>query len=226
MPESSASSSSSVGRHAFSSASLYVLIDSVDYLRNGTAIGLRALVEALVAAEVDLIQLRDKRLNDRQLIDVGQQIAGSTAGTKTRLIMNDRVDLALACGADGVHLGQDDLSVADARAIIGREKIVGLSTHSLHQAREAAAEAVDYIAVGPIFPSSTKSFENFVGIGLLSAVVKEGIMPSFAIGGINASNVDQIVSTGIRRIAVSSAVAAAPNPKEAAIHLLSRLRSP
>lgn len=212
-------------RFSLHSPSVYVLIDSVDFLKSDKAPGLEKLLDQLIRAEVGLVQLRDKRLNDRQAVAVGRRITAMTRETRTRFIMNDRVDLAVACQADGVHLGQEDLSVDDARAILGAEKMIGYSTHSLAQAREGFLLGADYIAVGPVFPSATKSFESYVGTELLAAVSKEGISPAFAIGGINGSNVDQVIAAGFRNIAVSSAVTSAADPERAAGELLRKLRT-
>lgn len=189
-------------------ARLYVLLDS------GTAVGdslnadrFRARVTELVGAGVDLIQLRDKQLTDRELVTAGRLIAGVTRGTKTRFIMNDRADLAVACQADGVHVGQDELAVPDVRRIVGAAKLIGVSTHSIQQARQAVLDGANYIGVGPVFESQTKSFDEFVGLELVGSVASEIQLPAFAIGGINTTNVRQVVDAGLSRVAVSSAVA-------------------
>ena len=191
---------------------LFVLIDGWDTASASHSHRV-SFVERLVAAEVDLIQLRDKTLNDRQRVSAGRWIAKLTRGTGTRFIMNDRADLALAANADGVHLGQDDVSVADARRIVGAAKMIGVSTHSIQQARQAVLDGANYIGVGPVFPSQTKQFDSHVGLELVAAVASEIQLPAFAIGGINLQNVAEVQRSGLSRVAVSAAIAKADNPE-------------
>ncbi len=182
-------------------------------------------VQQLARAKVGLLQLRDKRLSDRQLIVAGKTIAKLVRGTETRFIMNDRTDLAFASGADGVHLGQDDLAVADARRILGATKLIGVSTHSIEQARQAVLDGANYIGVGPVFPSTTKHFETHVGLELLQQVAGEVQLPAFAIGGIHLENLLQVVDAGISRVAVSGAVANAADPFASAVSLREVLKA-
>ncbi len=210
-------------RQRFENAQLYVLVDAC-----GESSGfenLKQLVLSLVSAGVDLIQLRDKDLNDRELIEAGQLIAELTRETSTQFVMNDRVDLCVATGADGVHLGQEELSVHEARMILRPNQFVGVSTHSIEQVRKAVMDGADYIGVGPVFESRTKSFDSHVGVELVAEMVKETTLPAFAIGGINLSNVVQILEAGCQRIAVSSAVCKVDEPARASEKLLGLLRS-
>ena len=205
----------------FEGAHLYVLVDAC-----GESTGfarLKKLVASLVEAGVDLIQLRDKSLSDRELIAAGKLIGSLTRDSKTQWIMNDRADLCAAAGADGVHLGQDDLSVHEARMLLSSNQFIGVSTHSIVQARQAVIDGADYIGVGPVFESQTKSFDSHVGVGLVSSVIAEVSLPAFAIGGIDASNVADVVKSGCHRIAVSSAVCKANDPATAAKALLENL---
>jgi thiamine-phosphate pyrophosphorylase len=207
---------------------LYVLIDATEYpltVKPDTSSGLALgdLVIQLMEAGVSLIQLRDKRLSDRDLVSAGRAIATLVRGSKTRFVMNDRADLALACGADGVHLGQDDLKVADARRVLGATRLIGVSTHSIEQARAAVLDGANYIGVGPVFTSSTKSFSAHVGLELVSQVAAEIQLPAFAIGGIDSSTVDRIVTAGLSRVAVSAAIGNSDNPRESARELIRRL---
>ncbi len=188
-------------------ARLYVLIDGRD-----SPAAFSALAESLVVAGADMIQLRDKRLADRELLERARRLRKITAGTSTLFIMNDRPDLAALAAADGVHVGQDELSAKDVRAIIGPRALVGVSTHSLEQARQAVLEGANYIGVGPTFASGTKSFERLAGVELLRAVAGEIRLPAFAIGGITAENVRDVMATGISRVAVSGAVLTATDP--------------
>ena len=193
------------------SANLYVLIDG----RNANADEgkqLAELVTKLVDAEVSIIQLRDKSLADRELVAAARVISKLTRRSKTRFIMNDRADIALAANADGVHLGQDDIAVADARRMIGAAKMIGVSTHSIEQARRAVLDGANYIGVGPVFKSTTKQFDSHVGLELVGQVAAEIQLPAFAIGGIGLTNVDSVVEAGMNRVAVSAAIAAADDP--------------
>jgi thiamine-phosphate pyrophosphorylase len=199
-------------------ARLYVLIDGGPSLE-----AFSALVGVLVAAGVHVVQLRDKRLDDRRLLQRAARLRELTRDTPVLAIVNDRPDLAVLCGADGVHVGQDDLPVRDARALVGPRALVGVSTHSLPQARQAVIDGADYLGVGPTFPSSTKEFPEFPGLELLRAVAEEIRLPAFALGGITAENLPQVLAAGFWRIATSAAVAQAADPGQAVRELLARM---
>ncbi|HMO15567.1 MAG TPA: thiamine phosphate synthase [Pirellulaceae bacterium] len=201
--------SSRLDRHAWSfcDAWLCVLIDATDSLPQ-----FETKVSNLVEAKVSMLQLRDKNLSDRDLLKRGHVLRSLTLGTCTRWMFNDRVDLAKLSNADGVHLGQDDVSVADARRLLGPEFRIGVSTHSLEQALQASMDGADYIGVGPVFRSATKHFDQFVGLELLETVATSIDIPAFAIGGISTENAQSVFATGIHGVAVSSAFA---NPLEA-----------
>lgn len=192
-------------------ARLYVLIDGCE---SAEAFAKRA--ESLVAAGVSILQLRDKQLADRELLARARQLRELTNGTGTLFIMNDRPDLAALAGADGVHVGQEELTAKDARRIVGTQALVGVSTHSIEQARAAVLDGADYIGVGPTFPSSTKPFESFTGTELLKEVYAEIRLPAFAIGGISLENLPQVLATGFTRVAVSGAVTGTKDAAEAA----------
>ena len=197
-------------------AKLYVLVDG-----RATLAEFDALVRTLIAAGVDVLQLRDKRLNDRQLLERARRLAELTAPTNTLSIVNDRADLAALAGADGVHVGQEELSVAEAREIVGPAALVGVSTHSLAQARQAVCDGADYIGVGPTFASTTKQFdaERLTGLELLREVAAEIRLPAFAIGGIGRVNLHETLAAGCSRVAVSGAVLSAADPAAAAAEL-------
>ena len=148
-----------------------------------------------------------------------------TAESGTLFILNDRPDIAVLSEADGVHVGQDELSVADARRIVGPERLVGVSTHSIEQARQAVLDGANYLGVGPTFRSGTKSFDEFAGLDYVRQVAAEISLPSFPIGGIDLTNVAEVVAAGTRRIAVSGAICRSERPVAVAAELVERLRS-
>jgi thiamine-phosphate pyrophosphorylase len=174
------------------------------------------LLDELLAAEVDMIQLRDKHVDDRVLLSRARLLRERTRGTSTLFIMNDRPDLAVLAAADGVHVGQEELSVADVRKIVSPQMLVGVSTHSIEQARTAVLDGANYIGCGPTFSSPTKAFHEFPGLPYLREIAAEISLPAFAIGGINVENVPQVKETGITRIAVSSGILNAPSIRAAA----------
>jgi thiamine-phosphate pyrophosphorylase len=182
-----------------------------------------SLVAELAGAGVGMIQLRDKNLDDRQLLARAHTLRRLTRGTPTLAVINDRADLAVDVAADGVHVGQDDLPVKDARAVAGTQMLIGVSTHNVEQARAAVLDGANYLGAGPTFPSQTKRFDDFAGLLYLKQVAAETRLPVFAIGGISRQNLPQVLATGIRRVAVGSAVTAADEPASAARELLSML---
>lgn len=192
-----------------STARLYVLVDGGESLDK-----FRGLVRELVAGGVDLIQLRAKSLEDRQVLQRAAILNEELRGLDTRWVMNDRADLAAAGKAAGVHLGQTDLPVADARRIVGPTKFIGVSTHSLEEARQAVLDGANYIGVGPVYPSRTKDFSSHVGLNLLRQVTDEIRLPAFAIGGIGPHNLSEVLSVGRVRVAVSNSVLSSPSPRE------------
>ncbi|MEM9940446.1 MAG: thiamine phosphate synthase [Planctomycetota bacterium] len=202
-------------------AQLYVLVDAQHEEDQ-----LCQRVSKLVDAGVHFIQLRDKSVCDRELVRIGQQIMKVIGGSNTRLIMNDRVDLAIAIKADGVHLGQDDLPIGMARRMLGPDRLIGISTHSITQAQEAVLAGADYIGVGPVFPSKTKQFHSFVGLELVEQVCSSIELPAFAIGGIDLENLPAVLAVGCRRVAVSGVVATATSPKAISQQILSLLKTP
>jgi thiamine-phosphate pyrophosphorylase len=197
----------SASRSRLADVRLYVLMDG-----RPSPEEFARLAGILVAAGVDAIQLRDKALNDRQLIWRGRVLRETTAGTRTLYVMNDRPDLAVLTRADAVHVGQEELDVKDTRGIVGAEILVGVSTHSVVQARQAVIDGADYIGVGPTFPSSTKQFAAFPGVDLLRTVAAEITLPAFAIGGITSDNLNQVLEAGVARVAVGSAITSAADP--------------
>jgi thiamine-phosphate pyrophosphorylase len=195
-------------------ALLYVLIDGRE-----SADSCVSWARMLVEAGVDIIQLRDKRLTDRALFERAAALASVTRRSASLLIVNDRPDIAAAAGADGVHVGQDDLPAGAARRIVGPERLVGVSTHSIEQAREAVLGGADYIGVGPTFPSATKQFDAHPGLELIREVYSEIGLPAFAIGGIDCDNVALVTAAGADRVAVGAAITGAADAPRAAVAL-------
>ncbi|MCP4189413.1 MAG: thiamine phosphate synthase [Planctomycetaceae bacterium] len=198
-----------VGISALADAHLYVLIDGAEEEWQ-----FKERVKQLIAAGVDILQLRDKRLDDRQLLQRARALREATAGSSTLMIINDRPDIACLSNADGVHLGQDDLQVHEARQILGTKPLIGVSTHSVAQARQAVTDSANYIGVGPTFPSTTKQFSEFPGLALLKQVNDQITLPAFAIGGIGLPQTQSVLDTGIQRIAVGAAIWESPKPAE------------
>ena len=199
-------------------ARLYVLIDGRSCEEEFVA-----LASALVDAGVHVLQLRDKTLDDRRLLERARRLRAITASTATLLIVNDRPDLAVLADADGVHVGQEELCVKDTRRIVGPDALVGVSTHSIEQARQAVLDGANYIGCGPTFPSGTKRFERFPGLPFLEAVAREIRLPAFAIGGITADNLVDVTATGVRRVAVAGGATGTPDPRAAVAALLAAL---
>jgi thiamine-phosphate pyrophosphorylase len=198
-------------RRQLAGRSLYVLADGADSLSVFVD-----RVRVLVQAPIDMIQLRDKVLADRALVERARTLRRLTADSDVLCIVNDRPDIARLIRADGVHVGQEELHPADVRAIVGEEMLVGVSTHSLGQARQAVHDGADYLGVGPVFPSHTKHFTQLAGLRLVSAVAIDlADTPQFAIGGISPANVAQVVRAGASGVAVQSAVWSAPDPRRA-----------
>lgn len=178
------------------------------------------LVVSLFAAGVPAIQLRDKQLPDRQLLDRAHSLVALARKHHALAIINDRVDIAAASQAHGVHLGQDDLRAGEARHMIGPRMLIGVSTHTLAQAQQAVLDGANYIGVGPTFPSGTKAFDHFPGPELLREVSQQIRLPAFAIGGISNVNAADVLRCGVSRIAVGQAITAAPDPAIAAREML------
>ncbi len=169
-----------------------------------------------LGAGVDIVQLRMKDASDDAIVSTGRRFASAAAAHGALFILNDRPDLVAATGADGVHVGQDDTTVADARATVGPERIVGLSTHSPEQVDAAADAEVDYIGVGPVHATPTKPGRPAVGLDLVRYAAAHTSVPFFAIGGIAPANVGAVRDAGATRIAVVRALTDAPDVADAA----------
>jgi thiamine-phosphate pyrophosphorylase len=190
------------------------------YLVCGAHPGGRVAEEVVAAAlegGVDVVQLREKDAGDDAVLRAAAPLARRCAEAGALFVVNDRPDLAVAAGADGVHLGQEDMPVPDARAVVGPDRLIGRSTHSPEQVD--AAEGVDYIAVGPIQATPTKPGRPAVGLGPIRHAAAHARMPFFAIGGLHAGNLPDAIAAGARRIVVVRAIADADDPEAAAREL-------
>lgn len=172
---------------------------------------LLAVMEESLLGGADVIQLRDKTGSKRDILRKAKALRSLTRKYGALFIVNDHIDIALAADADGVHLGQDDLPLAEARNILGPGKIIGISTHSIEQAREAERGGADYIGVGPVFPTRTKAdVTDSVSVSYVRQASAEIRIPFVAIGGIKLHNVDEVLAAGATRIcAVSEIVGSA-----------------
>jgi thiamine-phosphate diphosphorylase len=170
------------------------------------------IVRQLLAGDAQLIQLRDKEAGSRELLDAARASLQLTRVAGAKLIINDRVDVAIAADADGVHLGQDDLSVEQARELLGSDKIIGLSTHSLEQFKAALTTSADYIAVGPVYATTTKENPDpVVGLDLVREAAAIRDRPLVAIGGITVQRAAEVIAAGADCIAVISALYPIPD---------------
>ncbi|GAC1464797.1 MAG: hypothetical protein NVSMB9_03820 [Isosphaeraceae bacterium] len=200
---------------ALGDARLMVLVGGLPTLGDLTWI-----VGEALAGGADVIQLREKPpLPDREWLRRAREVRILTAQARARFIVNDRPDLARLAGADGVHLGQEDISVRDARRIVGPTTLIGISTHDPGQVDQAIVAGSGYLGAGPVFPSTTKDFSHLAGLNFLRVVAETTTLPWFALGGITLENVSEILDTGARRVAVSAAVARADRPRQAAAEL-------
>lgn len=163
-----------------------------------------------------ILQLRGKGLPSKELLSQAREISTLTKKAGALFIVNDRADVALLSNADGVHLGQDDLPIAEARKVLGKDKVIGISTHNIVQAVKAEQEGADYIGFGPVFGTTTKAdAEQAKGIQALRGLKKGVAIPVVAIGGINLENLKEVINAGADGVAVISAITKSDNIKEA-----------
>ncbi|MHC1728830.1 MAG: thiamine phosphate synthase [Syntrophobacteraceae bacterium] len=173
------------------------------------------ILEGLVQGGARLVQLREKGLCERDFFRLAEKFRERTARAGMLLIINDRVDVAIAVGADGVHLGQEDFPVPAARKI-GPALLIGASSHDLAEALRAQHEGADYVNIGPIFPTGTKEgIEHFLGPEAIRGIIPRLNIPFTVMGGIKESNINEVLSAGARKVAVVTAIAQAPDVAEA-----------
>ena len=224
----------SQARERLADVRLCVLVSSGDYGEPGSVSGdygepgcvsarrpaLEWVIKEAAAGGAGMIQLREKNLIDRELLERARQVRRWTREAGVLFIVNDRPDIARLAEADGVHLGQDNLPVKDARRIVGPDFLIGLSTHNLEQVRQAILDGASYLGVGPTFPSGTKEFGEFPGLEFVSQVMQATTLPAFVIGGVCPDNIEKIIAAGGRRIAVGQAIGQSTEPRRAAEELL------
>lgn len=185
--------------------------------------GLAETVAAAVSGGVTVVQLRDKHASDAEMIAQARRIKQAIAGSGVPLIINDRLEVALASGADGLHMGQDDGNVAVARQALGPQAILGLSVQRLEQLDTDAldTDALDYLGLGPVFATSTKGdHATPIGFDGLAALAAASPLPSVAIGGLKREHVAKVRAAGADGLAVVSAICGTPDPQAAARELL------
>jgi len=183
------------------------------------AASIEECVEQAILGGCTIVQLREKTASSREFFQTALRVKEITTRLKVPLIINDRVDIALAINADGVHIGQEDMPYETVRRIIGKDKIIGVSAGNLAEALLAANMGADYIGVGAMFTTDTKTDTSLISIEELKRIRSEVNIPIVAIGGINKNNVLLLGGTGINGIAVVSAIVSQKNPAEAAREL-------
>jgi len=201
--------------------SLYVVLDRA----SARGRDLVDVLDAALAGGCRLVQLREKEWPSGRLLPLAERLRARCAAAGATFIINDRVDLAVAVGADGVHVGQDDLPPRAARPLLRPGMILGVSTHSVDQARAAQADGADYVAVGSMFPTSSKAEFQLVGPDLIRKLRPEIRVPLVGIGGVSHANVGEVIAAGADGVAVISAVCAAENPRAAAERFLTLIRA-
>jgi thiamine-phosphate pyrophosphorylase len=201
------------------SDAVYLVTDSVICQQAGHTVPFVA--EEACRAGVRWIQLREKTMTTRSFVELGTTLKTITQRYGARLIINDRVDVALAVNADGVHIGQDDMPYALVRSLLGPDKIIGLSVNNLAELVAAQGHNdIDYLGIATIFATGTKlDTVSLLGLSGLQNLCKQTQLPTFAIGGINATNVQSVIQTGVTGVAVVSAICGQTSPYEAACEL-------
>lgn len=200
---------------------VYVVLDRA--AARGRELG--DILTAVVAGGGRMVQLRDKEWPSGRLLPIARRLRDQCRAAGVTFIVNDRIDLALAVDADGVHLGQDDLPAPVGRALLRRGMILGVSTHSVAQALAAQADGADYVAVGSMYPTRTKPSFELVGPGLVRELRPQIRVPLIGIGGITPDNVEAVIRAGADGVAVISAVCGAADPGAATRHFLEAIRA-
>lgn len=201
---------------------LYLVTDSDKFKTEDDF--LDAIASALQGG-VDILQLREKTKSAKKILELGKKVKQLCLQYNTTFIINDRLDIAAILEADGIHLGQDDLDVKSAREILGENVIVGISTHAPEQALKAVEDGADYIGVGPVFATPTKQGRIPVGLEYVKWVSENINIPAFAIGGIDLDNVNDIINSGLNKVAVVRAIINATSPQSEAEKFIVKLNT-
>jgi len=181
---------------------LYLIIDK----KKAGPFWLRGVSKKIKGTDIDIVQLRDKKSAKSSIIRDAFFIRKALSETRAIFIVNDYLDAAKIAGADGIHLGQSDVSPKIARMVLGRDRIIGVSCHNLKQALAAQKSGADYIGIGPVFPTPTKPEYRPIGLKLIKALNRKVRIPFFVIGGVNLENIDKIIASGAKRVAVCRAI--------------------
>ena len=181
------------------------------------------IIEKILLGGVKIIQHRFKEGNDKDHLKEAIEINNLCKKYNSLFIVNDRLDIALASNADGVHLGQDDIDIKTARKLLGSSKIIGVSANNSTDINKAEKAGCDYIGVGPVFPTLIKKDKEPIGVEKMKALTKDVNIPCFAIGGINKFNISSLRNHGIRKVAIVSGLLNSEDPKEEAIIILKEL---
>ena len=185
---------------------------------------IQQVVFQAIEGGAQMVQYRDKQSDDDKFLEIALRLRDTCKRKNVPFIVNDRVMIALKMGADGVHVGDEDLPITEARDILGSGKIIGRSTRSVDQAKAAQEEGADYVGLGPICHTDSKVIKEPIGLGPIRSASKALRIPFFAIGGINLDNLDRLIDAGGRRIAVISAVISSEDARASAARLMERLR--
>jgi thiamine-phosphate pyrophosphorylase len=196
-----------VARQRLADARLCVLLTAAH-----CTLGLGRTIHEAAEEGALIFQLREKNLPDRELLARAREVRRLTRQAGALFIMNDRADIARLAEADGVHVGQEELPVKEARRIVGQDALVGLSTHNLDQVRQAVLDGASYIGIGPTFPSATKPFAEYPGLDFVRRATAATSLPAFVIGGVTLQNLEAALAAGARRVAVSHAICQSDAP--------------
>lgn len=177
-------------------------------------------VEAALQNGATCIQLREKELDDADFLAEAQEMASLCRRYHVPFIINDNVDIAIACHADGVHVGQEDMAASDVRKRVGDQMMIGVSAHTVEEALEAVRNGADYLGLGAVFSTSTKTDAGAMSFDTLKAICDAVEIPTVAIGGISPANIMQLAGSGVDGVAVVSAIFGAPNPGQATAQLV------
>jgi thiamine-phosphate pyrophosphorylase len=189
------------------------------YLCTADRADLAGFVSAVCQAGVDIVQLRDKGLDDRALLERAAVARDAAHGAGALFVLNDRPDLAVACDADGVHVGQDDVPAVVAREIVGLDRLVGLSTHAPDELAASAVEPVDYVSAGPVEPTPTKPGRAGTGLDYIRLAADLSPHPFFVTGGVSPATLEAIAAAGATRFVIVRALTEAPDPAAVAKEL-------